>query len=329
MDGTIIQQGSFVSTGNAQFIPLRSSADWFRTYNDAVIGSSAAGSVGYQFYWQRGMAAGTGYEYANTAGSNVLNLKKLTVGGFTWYDTTAPTLGPTITGGATSDVGGVNHVVSNLHGLVTGDIVRLSEVTGAEQLGGYEALVTYIDDNTFALTNFTAIAVASTQTKWQKVTGLTTFAPGICYITKITKDANALVTFAKPHTYTVGQQIRFSITSEFGMPELEGLTGNVLSVPSASTLTVDIDTNGFTAFAFPAVASYPFTPSCAIAMGEGLYSPDPITPPIGGLTTLPHDLYDATYNTAQMGMYLAAGADSPAGRITNKIYWIAGKSFNI
>jgi hypothetical protein len=341
MDGTIIQQGNFISTGKSTFIPIRSSADWFKTYNYSVIGTAPAAPVGYQFYWQRGMLPGTGFEWRNITNLNTQSLSKMTTGGFTWVDSTTNVVGPaaditSITWGATGlavPYNNLNVVVTPAdHGLVDGDIVRIIEPTGAEQIGGYEYEVILLAPaaaRTFALKYAPELAVAAVPAKYRKITYGPSFAPATASIMTVSKAANAVVTFAKPHGYNVGDQIRFSITSTFGMPELDGLTGNVLTVgtleglvnPTTAMLTVDIDTTAFTTFEFPAVADFPFTPSITVPMGEGLYTPPP--------PVLPHNLLDATHNVAEMGMSLGAGIHGPAGVDTNVIYWVAGKSFNI
>lgn len=329
MDGTIIQQGNFTSTGVAKFIPLRSGADWFKTWNYSTIGSTANPGVGYMFEWQRGMLPGYSFAYTNTAGTDALNLEIFTADGFTWVDSTVTTLGP-LSGPLTAISNAATPVAAQVgHGLLTGDIVRLYNTTGAEQLGGYDIMVTYNDANHFDLTNIPQLAVAATSGYWRKITYTPEFYPTTVTITRVTQAVNPLVTYSIPHGYTVGQQIRFNVTSGFGMIELDGRTANILSVPSSTTLTVDVDTTGFTPFVFPAVAWYPFTPSSTTPVGEGLYSASPIVPPIYGSTALPHDLLDATYNNAEMGMLLGAGAFGPAGINANVIYWQAGKSFNM
>jgi hypothetical protein len=64
-------------------------------------------------------------------------------------------------------------------------------------------------------------------------------------VTAITKAATALVTTAF-HGYVVGQQVYFQNIT--GMTQINGRTGKVLTVPTANTFTVDIDTTGFSTF---------------------------------------------------------------------------------
>ncbi len=63
MDNTIIQQGRFTSNGSNQTIQIRSDLDWMKVYNYTVASNNQTTAVGVEYYWQRGMAAGTGIEY--------------------------------------------------------------------------------------------------------------------------------------------------------------------------------------------------------------------------------------------------------------------------
>src|SRR5665811_498722 len=61
-------QGSFTSTGAAKLLNIRSNVDWMYVYNQTQIALvPQAGSTGLQYYWQRGMAPGTGIRYSSGA----------------------------------------------------------------------------------------------------------------------------------------------------------------------------------------------------------------------------------------------------------------------
>lgn len=64
-------------------------------------------------------------------------------------------------------------------------------------------------------------------------------------VTAITKATNAQVTAAL-HGYVVGDQVYFSGIT--GMTQINGRFGKVLTVPTANTFTVDINTTGFSTF---------------------------------------------------------------------------------
>src|SRR6266850_5225201 len=119
MDGTILGQGTFVSnftglsnpnSGNASvgqanpvIIQIPSGADWVKVYDytqfgtvgnsGAYLNGTANADTAVEWYWQRGMAAGTGIVkyYANSA--STLHGDTLLSGGFTLYDPSGQSLG--------------------------------------------------------------------------------------------------------------------------------------------------------------------------------------------------------------------------------------------
>ena len=126
------------------------------------------------------------------------------------------------------------------------------------------------------------------------------------------------------HGYKVGQEVKFVVPSAFGMTEMDGLRGTITAidttVTTGNTITVNIDSSGFTTFAWPLTASVPF--AAAMVVPVGMDTPQALSSAVDILS-------DATLNTGYIGMSLAAGADSPAGQTSDVVYWIAGKSFNV
>jgi hypothetical protein len=100
------------------------------------------------------------------------------------------------------------------------------------------------------------------------------------------------------------------------MTEMNKLTGTITAV-ATNTVTVDIESSAFTAFAFPATAAVPFTPAVMVPVGEAAEE------------SYVNLLDDATTNTGYIGIQLAAGTTSPAGALNDVIYWVAGKSFSV
>lgn len=76
------------------------------------------------------------------------------------------------------------------------------------------------------------------------------FAPTIQTITAITQAVTAVVTTSDDHNFSVGNQVQFFIPENYGMRQLNGLKGYILSV-TTDTLTVDINTTLFNAFVVP------------------------------------------------------------------------------
>ncbi len=326
MDNTIIMQGRFTSDGTPHFIPLRGGVNWIEVFNSTTAAGGAAVGTGYQFYWQEGMPQGRGFAYSNPA---VPVMAQLAVGtGFFFQDRSIITT--TISPNVITNISNANppRVTSAAHGLITGDIVRLVQTIGAFQIDGIDFRVTRIDANNFDLTWMSPIVAAAApgaNARFYKISNEAIFQPKERIITSITQAVQAVVKFAAPHDFTVGQEIRFKVPVvtpiAYGMIEINNLIGTVVAVDLVNnTVTVDIDTTGFTAFAFPLTADVPFTPAQAVPVGEdtavaNFFGVDP--------------LGDAVFNNAEIGMLLQAGVLSPAGVNGDVIFWKAGASFSV
>lgn len=325
MDGTILTQGKFTSTGASQIIDIPQQADWMIVYN--YTNAAAQGNDSVKFYWQRGMDDGTGIRFFKSGGADTLNLLTLaSPNGFTAVDTSANPLAAPVA--VTSATNAVRPVVStgSTAGLVAGDVVRLTNMTGQEDLSGYDFTVDTIVANTsfrIAGALATAPGAAATAGFWRKIKFNPIFYPRHRFIVNITQAASAVVTLSIPSGYKVGQEVRFIIPSTFyGMTELNNLVGTVTAVDdtvATQTITVDINTSTFTAFTFPtaAQAAVPYTKAMVIPAGEDTAA---------AIAASQDILSDATRNTAVLGMLLAAGADSPAGANGDVMYWLAGHS---
>lgn len=326
MDNTIILQGRFTSDGTPHFIPLRGGVDWIEVFNSTTAAAGAAVGTGYQFLWQSGMPQGRGFAYSNPA---VPIMAQLAVGtGFFFQDQSVIT--NTRSPNVITNISNANppRVTSANHGLITGDIVRLVQTTGALQIDGIDFRVTRIDANNFDLTWMSPIVTAAApgaNARFYKISNEAIFQPRQRIITSITQALQAVVKFAAPHNFTVGQEIRFKVpvvtAVAYGMSEINNLIGTVLAVSTVNnTVTVDIDTTGFTAFAFPLTADVPFILAQSVSVGE-----DTATANFFGVDPLG----DAVFNDAEIGMLLQAGVLSPAGVVNDVIFWKAGVSFSV
>lgn len=317
MDMTIIEQGSFTSTGAATTLILRSDVDWVSVINYTVAAADQTDPVGVQYYWQRGMAAGTGIIYLKSEAAQADNLiQAMTTGGFTLVDSSVNIPGPSVALTAVSNANPPAVTTGSTATLSDGDIVRIIDVTGAQQLGGYDFTVNVVDGTHFQLEFMVPIA-AGTNGFWRRIPYNPYFYPRTRYISAITQAANAVVTMTVTHGFTVGQKVRLQVPAAFGMTQINGLTGTILAVNTGTnTITLDIDSTAFTAFDFPLTAAVPFTPAAVIPVGEAATSP------------FENLLDDATRNTAYIGIELGAGEEGPAGSDGDLIYWRAGKSFS-
>lgn len=327
-DNTIIAQGRFTSSGAAQTIQLRESVDWMMVYNRTVADADQTTAVGVKYYWQRGFADGEGWEMKKSSAANAANLDDfLASGGFTYVDSSANpngALNATVTAISTAAIPVVSN--SGTNGLVAGDIVRIINVAGAQQLGGFDFTVGYntLTSGTFSLDYMSQLGGAGTTGSWMKIKFDPLYYPRRRAITKISKAAQAVVTLSVTHGYKVGQEVRFIVPAEYGMIQMNGLVGTIEAIntttTSGNTITVDIDSTSFTTFAFPATAVNPFSPAWVVPMGMNTAE---------ALEDGVDILSDATLNTGYIGMVLAAGANSPAGVTSDVIYWVAGKSFSV
>lgn len=344
MDGTIIQQGRFTSTGNAEQLQIRSDFDWIRTYNETAIIQNAA-DLGVEFYFQRGMTNGRGLFYSKLGA--VAN-DPVTVGqiaassGFTLLDTSGNPLLTAVAITAATNL--VRPVVSTADtaGLAAGDVVRLTGVTGAESLSGYDFTIdTIVAGVSFRIAGALATApgAAGTAGAYRKISFDPLYFPRHRFIANIVTTGLGtptapVITLTVRSGYAVGQQVRFIIpadqvanTAVYGMTELDGLVGTITAVDDAiatQSITVNIDTTGFTAFTFPDAAQAATPISKAMVVPIGMDTAQAITSSVNVLS-------DATDNEGFIGVELAAGNDSPAGTVAapDIIYWVAGKSFSV
>jgi hypothetical protein len=79
-----------------------------------------------------------------------------------------------------------------------------------------------------------------------------TFIPFKCNVTGVTRGTSTIVTTDVNHGFITGNQVQFSIPKVWGMVQLNGLKGIVLSFTS-NTITVNIDSTFFDPFVTPSV----------------------------------------------------------------------------
>lgn len=324
MDNTIIQQGRFTQPATAANVTLqiRSDVDWIKVYNTTVIAAGGANN-GAEYYFQRGMTNGTGLIYTkeNTIGALVPTVLGANLGFFLVDSSVQTTTAPVaITAVSTANPPVVS--TGSTAGLSAGNVIRLNTVAGAPQFGGIDFTIDTIVANTsFRLPFASQLAVAGTTGFWRKLNFDPLYYPRRRFISTIVAGATTVVKMTVTHGYTVGQLMRFIVPAAYGMVELNNLTGAITAIDTVNnTITVNIDSSGFTAFAFPLAAAVPFSPAEVVPVGEDT------------ATALSFDtniLDDATINEGYIGVTLVAGATSPAGAANSTSYWVAGKSFSV
>jgi len=314
----VVKTGSFVSTGATTYLPLPSGYDKIETLNLTTTTAAGAGT-GVEFFWQEGMAQGSAVEYIKTAVTNAIAPAVVATGGFTRYnsaDNPVGTLNTTITAISNAAIPVVS--LTDTDDLVAGDVVRLINIVGGQQLGGIDFTIgTTVLNTSFTLAHMAQI-VAATTGSFRKIKYVPMFYPSERIISKVATGATTLITMTVAHNYVVGQLVKLVVPAAFDMTELNGLEGKIIAINatdgnSTNTITVDIDSTAFTAFAWPLTADDTFTPAQVVPAGKAT-------------TSAEANLDIATHNVATSGVVLAAGTNSPAGVVGNVIYWTATKS---
>lgn len=325
-DNTIIQQGRFTATGAAQTLQIRSDFDWIKVYNETALAQAAA-DLGYEFYFQRGMTNGRGVVWTKlgTVANDPVTVGQIAANaGFTLIDSSANPVGNAVA--VTGTTNATQPVVStaNTAGLATGSVVRLSGLDNVPNIAGIDFEIdTVVANTSFRMRYALATAPGGTATTgfYRQIKFDPLFYPRRRFVVNITQAASAVVRLSVTHQFTVGQEVRFVIPDAFGMVEMDGLLGTITAISTANnTITVNIDSSAFTAFAFPQAAAFPFSWAEVVPVGEDTAQ---------AISSSVDMLDDATINEGYIGVSLAAGTASPAGQILDVIYWVAGKSFSV
>lgn len=316
MDNTIIQQGRFISTGEAEILDLRSDVDWMNTINFTVAGANKTVPEGVEFEWRRGMPQGSGIVKQKSDSANANDLIRTIQTGFGF--TLIPKGGSAIITGTTITKAAPPVCTAANHGFSDGDFVLFTNLTNMVQLPLIGFTIGNTTTNTFELIFFdtnTANFVAETAFQVQVFPDFD-FKPSVNFISKITKGSTTQVqlTASAPHIdFNVGGLLRFGVPTAYGMPEIDTQLGEILSIDTATnTYTVAIDSSSFSDFAYPASSAFP--------------SSVPIVTDIGSVS---NSSVDATSNLSFIGMELGTGVNGPSGIQGDEIFWVAGKSFSV
>jgi len=332
---TILDGGSFTSTGAGVKIPLPSSADYFKVWNTTQLAAAAPNAVvGAEWF---GPKFGVGASAANSgirwkkAGSSALVIDSFSTAtasdGFT-YVVTSPNVEPQAANAITAITAASPAVVSQTNTYSEGDFVRIYNTTGMLQIAGMVFQISTVSGSGYTLTGLRAagFAAAATAGFTRRVSKNAAVDPEYLYITEITKATQAVVrTSVDPSNYyVVGNKIHFSVPPSFGMSEINQLTGTITAVSAANyTLTVDIDSSAFTTFAFPASTASPTAQLFATLSPAGSQTSfNPVSQVQTG-----YEFQKTPFHTGQFTpyMFLAGGADSPAGANADVINWMSYK----
>ena len=323
-----ILTGTFTSDGATKNITLPSGYDSFNMINITDLGSTAANTNVMRAQGTSSMSAGYGLYNPKTSGAATLALEVSTAtGGFTFIqDSASINNGASVALNAT-EINRANPAVADTGstaGLVAGvTVVRLFNTTGMLQVSGMDFTVgTIVTDTSFQLKYLdnTGFAADATSGQYRIIYADPRYYPRRRFITAITQAASAVITLSVTHGYTVGQLVRIIVPSAFGMTQIDGLLGTITAISTANnTITVNIDSSGFTAFAFPtsATAATGVTFAQVVPVGEAAVNSS--SQPYGNL------LDDATDNQSFTGISIGTTVQT-----TGKLYqWFASKGVTL
>lgn len=316
---SIVQSGSFIADGKSKTIKLRSNVDKFVIENQTEWAASTSGA-GFRYTWYSDLGTGALMEYHpaadHTSAVDVIS------GAFQLVDSAFSYLGSNLSVTAGTNVTQPVFATGDTTNLQTGTVVRVIN-SDMKNLNGLDfSISTVIASTSFVLENTLATApgVAAGANGTYMIVGINAesynlFAPSYRNISNISQAASAVVTTLVDHDFKVGQLIKFKTNAEYGMTQIDGLTGAVTAI-STNTFTVNINSTGFTAFKFPVYTRVPFELAIAIPVGDAKSSVNQLTP-------------SKFYNQGYVGMVLTPGAAMPAGSANDVIRWTAYKSVRV
>ena len=304
-------------------IPLTDFPDFVWVRNRTNWGDTTA-VTSIESQWREGMAQGAFQAVNQTVTTNALASAVGTTNGFSFFSTAAP---PTFTALTATAINGTTWVVSmaSTAGIFPGDIVRVYNSTGMHQIGGYDFQVTAVTTNTSITLGMMATSgiTASNATAASILEIIPSqFYPRWRYIANITKAAQATVYFTVANDFTIGEIVSFRVSSAFGMSQINNVPARVISVTntsSNSSIVIDLDTSGFTAFALPtsSTADAGISPAVCVPSSSGVV-------PISGTTITQQppgtNLLDAFDNRNQYVMQLGTSVVGPASAVMD---WLA------
>lgn len=294
-------------------------------FNITDMGSTAANTNVMQATGTSSMAAGSGFVTAKTNGAATLGTTTSLAangGGFTFVtDSASSSLGASLTVTSTTNAAPPVVSLASTAGLSNGDVVRYVNSTGQLNISGMDFTINTLVANTSLNLQFmVAPGGAGTGGAVRRVPFDPRFYPPYRYITAISLATSAVITLSVTHLYTVGQQVRIIVPTVFGMTQMNNLLATITAISTTNnTITVNIDSSAFTAFAFPTSAVAALGVSFAIVVPVGEAAVNSVAQPFGNL------LDDATVNTSFNGVIIGTALQT-----ASKLYqWIAERGITI
>lgn len=264
--------GKYTSDGTYKILQLPAEVHHFQIWNYTGQSSTANPGIIKRAYWFLGMPTDYYLGVKNTDGAATDESLLGTTGGFRWMQS-QPNNIEAVGNAITAITAATPPVVSKVaHGYQVGDTVLLTATTGMLQIAGMEATVTVLDSaDTFSIGYIpgAGFAAAATGGVARRISTPPMFAPRRRFVTAITQAASAVITMSVTHGYQVGEKVTLRVSADFGMTEIDSEVGEITAISAANnTITVNIDTQTYTAFAIPASTTVPFTHAQVIPVAE-------------------------------------------------------------
>lgn len=289
---SFVGQGTYTNGSSlvAVNVAVSDQPDWIYVKDITNWGAQSTAASPVYSEWYSNMAAASYLalsQPSSTTTGVTLYASQGSSGGFTFIDPSNPPLYAALTGTTIND-SSVVVAMASTGSIAVGDVVRVLNPTGLLQFGGLVAQVTAVTTNTSITLGYVASAISAGLTVAAGATAcsILKFIPGNFYPRKrqvlyVTQATNAVVYFAQPNDFTVGEYVDFSIPTPFGMTQLSYLTGStsgparVLAVTNSATtssITLNVNSSGYTAFVYPASASFKLgaSPPYCVPAGSGL-----------------------------------------------------------
>lgn len=287
--------GSFTSASTVarhDVVLPQGQPDYFRLRNRTAWGDDAA-ETSVESNWWIGMAADSAQTIDQDVATGAMTTEAVTTGGFRFIDTFNPPVFAELVATAITAAEPAVVSMANTGSIAVGDVVRISDSTAMLQISSYDFQVVAVTANVSITLQLDASAFAAAAT----AANVRLFIPGRFYprwryivpledADGISQASQAIVCTSVDHDFSVGEKVSFRVADEYGMSEINNVTGTVLSIgtmgegavytevnqgDAANALTVDIDSSGFTAFAFPTSAQFAagLTPAVILPAGAG------------------------------------------------------------
>lgn len=257
------------------FVLLKSITGWGESSDAQAI----------EWWWEKSMSQNTAKGILQASEGSTPQVPAMTSyfissNGISCYNTANP---PTYAALATTAITGIAGTfvvtMANTGSISVGDYVRLYSTTGELQIAGYPFQVTAVTANVSITLGYMAssgITFAADATAGYVLKYIPNrMYPRSRYIANITQAAQAVVYFTEKNDFTPGEIVSFRVSSDFGMDEINNKQLRVLSVTNSATvssITLDYDSSGNTAFAFPtsAVAANGVSPAVCLPSSSGV-----------------------------------------------------------